>query len=156
MHGVWERMIRSVWQILQAVLREKLVTDEMLPTVIAEAANILNSQPLTRNSDSPYYDLEPLTPNHLLHLHPSTSLPPTMFERNDLYCNTFAIISSKCILVKADKRIFIDINGEEKWNSPKENLKVGDVVLLADEAYPQGQWPTGYCPNCLFYPQKPP
>jgi hypothetical protein len=24
-----------------------------------------------------------------------------------------------------------------KWNSPKENLKAGDVVLLADEAYPR-------------------
>ena len=29
----------------------------------------------------------------------------------------------------------------KKWNSPKENLKVGDIVLLADEGYPRDQWP---------------
>ena len=84
MGGVWERMIRSVRQILRAVLREQLVTDEVLLTVMAEAMNILNSRPLTRNSDSPS-DLEPLTPNHLLHLRPSPSLPPGVFCKEDLY-----------------------------------------------------------------------
>ena len=51
---------------------------------MAEAMNILNSRSLTRNSDSAY-DLEPLTPNHLLHLRPSASLPPGIFEKDDLY-----------------------------------------------------------------------
>ena len=60
-------MIRSVRQILQAMLKEQIVTDEALSTVMAEVVNILNSRPLTRNSDSPQ-DEQPLTPNHLLHL----------------------------------------------------------------------------------------
>ena len=30
---------------------------------------------------------------------------------------------------------------EKKWNEPKENLKVDDLVVLADEHYPRGQWP---------------
>ena len=83
--GVWERMIRSVRQILRTVLKEQLASDETLLTVMAEAMNILNSRPLTRNSDSAS-DLEPLTPNHLLHLRPSPSLPPGVFEKDDLYC----------------------------------------------------------------------
>ena len=29
----------------------------------------------------------------------------------------------------------------KKWNEPKENIKVDDLVLLADEHYPRGQWP---------------
>ena len=65
--GVWERMIRSVRQILKALLKEQLVSDEVLSTVIAETVNILNSSPLTPNSDSPL-DEQPLSPNHLLHL----------------------------------------------------------------------------------------
>jgi hypothetical protein len=28
-----------------------------------------------------------------------------------------------------------------KWNIPRRNLKIGDVVLIADENYPRGQWP---------------
>ena len=82
--GVWKRMIRSVRQTLRTVLKEQLVSDETLLTVMAEAMNILNSRPLTRNSDSAY-DLEPLIPNHLLHLRPSASLPPGIFEKDDLY-----------------------------------------------------------------------
>ena len=28
-----------------------------------------------------------------------------------------------------------------KWRTPRENVKVGDVVLMADENYPRGKWP---------------
>ena len=52
MGGAWERMIRSLRQFLKAILKEQLVSDEVLSTVMAEAVNILNSRPLTRNSDS--------------------------------------------------------------------------------------------------------
>lgn len=75
MGGAWERMIRSLRQILKALLKEQVVNDEVLSTVMTEATNILNSRPLTRNSDEPT-DEEPLTPNHLLQLRPCTSLPP--------------------------------------------------------------------------------
>ena len=66
MSGAWERMIRFVRQILKAILKEQLVSDEVLSTVMAKAMNILNSRPLTQNSDSTL-DEQPLTPNHLLH-----------------------------------------------------------------------------------------
>ena len=44
-------MIRSTHQILQALLKEQVVSDEVLLTVVAEASNIPNSRPLTRNGD---------------------------------------------------------------------------------------------------------
>ena len=85
MGGAWERMIRSVRQILKAILKEQLVSDEVLSTVMSEAVNILNSRPLTRNSDSAL-DEQPLTPNHLLHLRPCPDLPPGIFDKDDLSC----------------------------------------------------------------------
>ena len=85
MGGIWERMIHSVHQILRAMLKEQLVSDEVLSTVMAEVVNILNSRPLSRNSDSPL-DEHPLTPNHLLHLRPCPSLPLGLFDKNDLHC----------------------------------------------------------------------
>ena len=66
MGGAWEQMTRSRRQILKAILKEQLVSDEVLSTVMAKAMNILNSRPLTQNSDSTL-DEQPLTPNHLLH-----------------------------------------------------------------------------------------
>ena len=63
MGGAWERIIRSVRKILNHILREQVVSDEVLTTVMSEAANILNSRPLTTVSDDPR-DEHPLTPNH--------------------------------------------------------------------------------------------
>ena len=74
MGGPWERMIRSVRKILRALLKEQVVCNEVLSTVLTEATNILNRRPLTQNSDDPM-DKEPLTPNHLFQLRPCGSVP---------------------------------------------------------------------------------
>jgi hypothetical protein len=84
MGGAWERLIISVRQILRALLKEQIVGDEVLLTVVAEATTILNSRPLTRNSDDPRDEI-PLTPNHLLHLRPCPALPPGVFTEHDHY-----------------------------------------------------------------------
>ena len=60
-------MFRSVRKILRAMLKEQVVSDEVLSTVMAEVVSTLNSRPLSRNSDSPQ-DEQPITSNHLLHL----------------------------------------------------------------------------------------
>ena len=85
MGGVGERVICSVRKILRVLLREQLVTGEVLRTLMAEVEGILNGRPLTPNSDSSI-DAEPLTLNHLLLLRSNLNLPPGAFEKNDLYC----------------------------------------------------------------------
>ena len=77
MGGIWEWKIRSVRRILSAI-----ATDVVLSRLTAEVVNILNCRPLSRNSDSSQDD-QPLTPNHLLHLRPSPSLPPGIFSKRD-------------------------------------------------------------------------
>ena len=143
MGGTWERMIRSVRQILKVLLKEQVVCDEVLHTVLTEATNILNSRPLTRNSDDPK-DEEPLSPNHLLQLRPCSSLPPGIFDKEDMYCRRQwrqAQYLSNLFWKRWIKEYLPTLQERKKWNEPKENLKVGDVVLLADENFPRGQWP---------------
>ena len=53
MGGAWERMTRSLGQILRSLFKEQILSDEVLSTVMAEVVNILNSRPLTRKTDSP-------------------------------------------------------------------------------------------------------
>ena len=78
-------MVQTTKRVLKSLQKEQIVTDEVLATVMAEAVNIVNSRPLTRNSDSDLDD-QPLTSNHLLHLRPTPSLPPGLFEKEDLHC----------------------------------------------------------------------
>ena len=35
------------------------------------------------------------------------------------------------------------LNSRKKWNSEKDDFKVGDVVLALSTDTPQGQWPLG-------------
>ena len=84
MGGAWERIIRSIRKILKALLGQQLVTDEMLQTLMAEVAGILNSRPLTPVSSDPK-DLEPLTLNHLLSLRSNPRLLVGSFGKEDSY-----------------------------------------------------------------------
>ena len=84
MGGVWERIIQTAKRVLKALLKGQVVTDEVLSTVTAKVVNIVNIRPLTRNSDS-VSDDEPISPNQLLHLCPTPSLPPGVFVKGDLY-----------------------------------------------------------------------
>ena len=65
--GVCERMIRSARNILNVLLDQHglQLSDEAQLTFMYEAANIVNSGPLTVDTlNDPF--LEPLTPNHLI------------------------------------------------------------------------------------------
>ena len=143
MGGPWERMIQTTKRVLKALLKEQLVTDEVLSTVMAEAVNIVNSRPLTRNSDSSLDD-QPITPNHLLHLRPTPSLPPGVFDKGDLHCKRAwrqAQYLAGVFRRRWSSEYLPTLMERQKWKMPKPNIKEGDLVLLADESYPRGQWP---------------
>ena len=145
MGGIWERMIRSVRQILRAMLKEQVVSDEVLSTVLAEVTNILNSRPLSRNSDSPL-DEQPLTPNHLLHLRPCPSVPPGVFDKDDLSCRRAwrqAQYLANLFWRRWTREYLPTLLDRKKWTEPKRNLQIGDLVLVADETFSRGKWPLG-------------
>ena len=70
MSGSWERLVKSTKEVLvgimndKAVMRDKVVTNPELYTLVTEVERILNSRPLTHVSDN-IDDFEALTPNHL-------------------------------------------------------------------------------------------
>jgi hypothetical protein len=124
MGGVRERLIRLTRQVLRAILKEQLVSDEVLQTVIAEATQILNSRPLTRKSDSPM-DEDPLTPNHLLNLRPTSSLPPGVFDKDDLSCRKSwrqAQYLANVFWRRWIREYLPSLLERKKWNNPRRNL----------------------------------
>ncbi|XP_072164399.1 uncharacterized protein [Diadema setosum] len=154
MGGVWERVIRSVRKILEGLLNQQLITDEALMTFMTEVEAILNARPLTQLSTDPHDD-EPLTPNHLLLLRKSPSLPPGIFTKDDCYTRR----RWRQVQYLADqfwkrwvKEYLPLLQQRQKWTKSKRNFMQDDLVLVADDCAPRGQWPLGRI--VATYPDK--
>lgn len=143
--GIWERQIRTVRKVLSSVVKQQLLEDEGLHTLLCEVESIINGRPLTTNTDHPN-DLEPLTPNHLLALKTQPSFPPGVFTKDDVYARR----RWRQIQYMADlfwrrwTHEYLPLLQErQKWLSLKRSFKVGDVVLVADSFLPRNSWMLG-------------
>ena len=143
MGGAWERMIGVIKRVMKGLLpRGTRLTDEILETLFCEAESIVNNRPLTKLSDDPC-DPSPLTPNHLLLLKGNASLPPGKFVKDDKYRRRWRHVQHladqfwrtwlKLYLPELQKR--------SKWLKRQDNVKTGDLVLIADENTPRNLWP---------------
>ena len=144
--GVWERLIRSVRQVLYSLMREQRIKldDEGLQTLFCEVEVILNGRPLTEASDS-VNDVAVLTPNHLLLLRPGEWFPPGTFVETDNYCRR----RWRQIQYLADlfwkrwtKEYLPLLQTRQKWINKERNMKTGDLVMIADNS-PRNSWTIG-------------
>jgi hypothetical protein len=144
MGGVWERMIRSVKNVLKATMRRaSRLTDEPLVTIFCEVEAIVNSRPLTAVSDD-VNDLEALTPNHLLLLREGSALPPGDFVDQDVYARK----RWRQVQFLADEfwrrwlhEYLPTLHKKTKWLQESRNLKEGDLVLMIEDGLSRNEWP---------------
>ena len=143
--GAWERCIRTVRKVLNALTNEQVLDDERLTTLMCEVEAIVNNRPITKVSDDPK-DLEALTPNHLLLLRKGLECPPAVFSSNDLYLRR----KWRQVQYLADlfwkrwtKEYLPCLQQRQKWSKIQRNFSVGDIVLVADENAPRNTWPLG-------------
>ena len=122
-----------------------MVDEEVFATVLTEAESILNSRPLSAASDDPD-DCEPLTPNHLLLQRAVCNLPPGSFVKEDIFVRK----KWRQVQILADhfwkrwlKEYIPALQERQKWQRPRRNAEVGDLVLLVDESLPRGRWRMG-------------
>ena len=145
MGGVWERMVRSIKNVLRALLKQKIVNDEVLSTVMCEAEKIVNDRPITPVSDDPK-DPRPLTPNMLLLLESNSCLPPGVFNKDELYNRRWwrqAQYLANLFWKRWIKEYLPLLQPRSKWSTARRNVKVGDLVLVAEENTSRGNWPLG-------------
>ncbi|XP_030828101.1 uncharacterized protein LOC115919169 [Strongylocentrotus purpuratus] len=145
MGGAWERMIRSIRRILGSLLKQQLVNDETLTTLMTEVEAILNARPLTQLSLDPR-DEEPLTPNHLLLLRKNPSLPPGTFTKEDSYLQRrwrqVQFLANQ-FWKRWIKEYLPLLQQRQKWTRVERNFQTDDLVLVADDSSPRGKWPLG-------------
>ncbi|KAL0150491.1 hypothetical protein M9458_054308 [Cirrhinus mrigala] len=141
--GVWEKLIRSARWVLNSLLHEQTLTDEGLQTVFCEVEAILNNRPITTTSSDPF-DLEPLTPNHILLLNSQTILPPGEFSKADLYTRR----RWKQVQYLADlfwkrwtQEYLTLMQERQKWSKVRQNINIGDIVVIVNPTSPRSSWP---------------
>ena len=143
--GVWERCIRTVRKVMKALLKQQVLDDEGLHTLMCEVESIVNGRPITKVSDDPR-DLDALTPNHLLLLRAGTATPPGVFSKEDNYsCRRWRQVQylSNIFWKRWTREYLPSLQQRQKWNKQHSNLAVNDIVLLLDENTPRSIWPLG-------------
>jgi len=84
-HGrSWGRMIRTIRIVFGFLLKEQVMSDEQLRTLMCETEAIINSRPLTVSSSNAN-DFAPLTPNDLLTMKNVPIFPPGIFDPNKTF-----------------------------------------------------------------------
>ncbi|XP_053968485.1 uncharacterized protein LOC128869910 [Anastrepha ludens] len=142
MGGAWERLVRSVKTVLYEILPSTSFSDESLRSALNEVEFILNARPLTfvslENGDD-----EALTPNHLL-IGSSDGYKPI--------CSDTVNLRQRWQLTQqfADrfwhrwvKEYIPVISRRTKWFTKQRPVRIGDVVVIADQDLPRNCWPKG-------------
>ena len=142
--GLWERCIRTIRKLMNAICKEQTLDDERLMTLLCEVEAIINGRPITKVSDDPR-DQEPLTPNHLLLLRAGPTLSPGLFDKNDCYTRR----RWRQVQYLADVfrrrwiREYLPALQRQRWTRIRRNLKINDIVLVVDKSTPRSLWPLG-------------
>lgn len=143
--GVWERLIQHIKRVLCTVVRQQVLDDEALSTVLCEVEAILNDRPITPSTDDPN-DLEALTPNHLLQLKARPLLPPGLFQKEDLYTRRRwrqVQYIAGLFWKRWVREYLLLMQARQKWNRLKKSFTAGDLVLVMDDSAPRNSWQLG-------------
>ena len=136
---IWERMVQTTKSV--EVITERADRNRW-STCYCDGRSCQQSTLDTQQRQWPKWSA--VKPNHLLHLRPTLSLLPGLFDKEDLHSRHVwrqAQYLSGVFWRRWSNEHLPTLMEGQKWRSRKENIKVGDLVLLADENYPCGEWP---------------
>ena len=146
MGGSWERQIRTVRNVLNAILNQSgtQLNEESLHTFMCETEAIINSRPLTTYNLASPSEIEPLTPNHLLTTKSRVLLPPPgEFQKADVYWvkgwrRVQYLVNQ--FWSRWRKEYLNSLQPRQKWTRPRRNMRPGDLVLVSEENVPRNCW----------------
>lgn len=147
--GVWERQINTIRRVLDAMFAElgkPQLTHELLITLMAEVVAIVNARPISALPSDPD-DPQPLSPATLLTMKTRPAGPPPgQFLRPDIYARRRwrrVQFLAEQFWTRWRREYLQSLQPRRKWTETQRDLRVGDVVLMRDEAQHRNDWPLG-------------
>jgi hypothetical protein len=153
MGGAWERLIRSVRNILSGLMIKHghQLNNETLQTLLCEVEFIMNSRPISATSDDPN-DMTPITPSLLLTMKPRSLPPPGPFTSDDVFSRKrwrrVQALSDQ-FWYRWRREYLSFLQPRPKWNNKHRILRINDVVLIRDENLERHHWKMGRVVKCL-------
>ena len=139
--GLWEAGVKSTKAHLKKVIGEQILTFEEMITVLTQIESCLNSRPLAPISDDPN-DCEVLTPGHFL-IGEHMLVLPEKTEGEQSHLKNWKLVQKMVAHFwnRWTNEFLTRLQQRPKWTSERQNLQVGDIVLVKDEHYPPSKWP---------------
>ena len=116
---------------MKALLKQQVLGDKGLSTLMCEVESIVNGRPITKVSDDAK-DLNALTPNYLLLLRAGSTIPPGVFSKDDIYsCRRWRQVQchSNVFWRPWIREYLPSLQQRQKWNKLQKNLSVNDIVF---------------------------
>lgn len=152
MGGLWESGVKAVKSSLKRSIGDQVLDFLELNTVLIEIEGVLNSRPLTPMSND-VNDLEVLTPGHFLIGRPLTAVPePDVTSSSNNRLRRWFL--TKKITQDFWKRWSLEylntLTQRYKWQCKRENVKLGELVLIKEDDVPPTKWRLGRV--CELFP----
>ncbi|UYV61049.1 hypothetical protein LAZ67_1003226 [Cordylochernes scorpioides] len=147
--GFWERMVRTIKEILINMLGHRKLKYVQLQTALCEIESIINNRPLTYVSEDDN-DLKPLTPNEFLQNGPESSFPEFENLKPEMLHTRYRELGQlKRELKQRFLKEYLGALIQKSENIDRRQLKVGDVVLIGQENLKRMFWPKGRIVNLI-------
>ena len=133
-------------------VKDRLLHEDILHTVLSETDSILNIRPLTSISDN-IGDLEPLTPNHFLigQSSPNKNFANIIEKNVNSHTKWKSVEAVPNIYWKRWIKEYLPLlTLQSKWTKHRENMKIRDIVIIEEDTKEQSKWPLARVTK-LFY-----
>ncbi|XP_041456247.1 uncharacterized protein LOC121408709 [Lytechinus variegatus] len=143
-NGCAEALVKSCKIALKKAIGDQLLTPFELHTCLQEVANLVNQRPIGRAPNDPD-DGTYLCPNDLLLGRSSSAVPQGPFRETKNPRHRFEFVQR---IVDAYwkswmRDVFPLLVPRRKWNNDRRNVRIDDVVILADHNAVRGKWTLG-------------
>lgn len=143
--GAWERLVQSVKRVLAVTLQDTNPEVETLRAHLIEAANVINSRPLTHIPVDPEED-EPITPNHFLVGGANLATVPDPDDIQSL-CSRQQWVRCREMTRRFWARWVRDylpeLTRRSRHYQEREPPQPGDLVIVCDDGQPRSRWRRG-------------
>ncbi|GBN62633.1 hypothetical protein AVEN_19041-1, partial [Araneus ventricosus] len=143
--GLWEAAIKSAKLHLKRTIGKQILTYEEFLTLIIQIEACLNLRPLCPISEDPS-ELAVLTPGHFIIGTALTTIPEeNLLDEKISNLKRWKLTQQlfQSFWKRWSSEYITSLQRRNKWQKPRQNVKLNDLVLLKDDNIPPLHWKLG-------------